>query len=108
MTRSRDGVAFRFLIQYHLSSRRSTVKECDLETLNINSTKTSISRLILEKDVFRVVTSVGQRKNSESQFRAPMLYYWATETTVSKVYYKIYVTRVLRTAKIRNVDGVIF
>ena len=36
--------------------------------------KTSISRLILEKGVFRVVMSVWQRKNSESRFRAPMLY----------------------------------
>ena len=43
----------------------------------------------IKKDVFRLVTSVGQRKNSESPwgiepqtfgFRAPMLYHWATET----------------------------
>ena len=43
----------------------------------------------IEKYVFRLVTSVGQRKNSESpwgiepktcKFRAPMLYHWATET----------------------------
>ena len=46
----------------------------------------------IEKDVFRHVTSVGQRKNSESLwaikpqtvgFRARMLYHWATEITVS-------------------------
>ena len=43
----------------------------------------------LEKDIFRVVTSMGQRKNSESPwgikpqnfgFCTPMLYHWATET----------------------------
>ena len=80
MTRLRDGVTCRFFIQYHSSLRRSTVRECDLETLNTNSMETSISRLVLEKGVFRVVTSVGQRKNSESRFRVPMLYHWATET----------------------------
>ena len=74
MTWSSDGVIFRFCVQYYSSSRKSAVKEYDLETLNTNSMKTSISRLILEKDVFRVVTSVWQRKNSESRFRAPMLY----------------------------------
>ena len=46
----------------------------------------------IEKDVFRLVTSLGQRKKSESPwviepqtfgFRARMLYHWATETTVS-------------------------
>ena len=48
----------------------------------------------IEKDVFRLVTSVGQRKNSESPwgiepqtfgFRARMPYHWATETKGSKV-----------------------
>ena len=43
----------------------------------------------IQKDVLRLVTSVGQRKNSESRlriepqtfgFRAPMLYHRATET----------------------------
>ena len=46
-------------------------------------------RKMIEKDVFRLVTSVGQRKNSASQwgietqtfrFRAPMPYYRVTET----------------------------
>ena len=46
----------------------------------------------IEKDVFRLVTSLGQRKNSESPwviepqtfgFRARMLYHRATETKVS-------------------------
>ena len=46
----------------------------------------------IKKDVFRLVTSVGQRKNSESPqriepqtfgFRALMLYHWATETLQS-------------------------
>ena len=46
----------------------------------------------IEKDVFRLVTSVGQRKKSEFPwviepqtfgFRARMLYHWATETKVS-------------------------
>ena len=70
-----------------------------------------------EKDVFRLVTSVGQRKNSEFQwgiehqifgFRAPMLYHWATATAVSEVYYEVYMTRVQQTAKISNVGSVIF
>ena len=78
MTWSSDGVIFQFCVQYHSSSRKPTVTECNLETLNTNLMKfkisISISRLILEKDVFRVVTSVWQRKNSESRFRAPMLY----------------------------------
>ena len=60
-----------------------------------------------EKDVFRLVTSVGQRKKSEFQwgiehqifgFRAPMLYHWATATAVSEVYYEVYMTRVQQTA----------
>ena len=47
------------------------------------------SILLTEKDVFRLVTSVGQEENSESPwgiepqtdgFHAPMLYHWATET----------------------------
>ena len=41
-------------------------------------------------------------------FRAPMLYHWATETTVSEVYYEVHMTRVLHTAGISNVDGVMF
>ena len=45
--------------------------------------------LMIKKDVFCLVTSTGQRKNSESpwgiepltfKFYASMLYYWATET----------------------------
>ena len=69
----------------------------------------------IEKDVFRLVTSVGQRKNSESLrgiepqtfgFRDPMLYYWATDSTVSEVYYEVIMTRILYTAKISNVDSV--
>ena len=51
--------------------------------------KLHITTIIRERCFFRLVTSVGQRKNSESswgiepqtfEFRAPMLYHWATET----------------------------
>ena len=65
----------------------------------------------IKKDVFRLVTSVGQRKNSESPwgiepqtfgFRAPMFYHWATETTVNEVYYEVHMTRFLHTARISS------
>ena len=60
-------------------------------TLNPHGTTSAfhLTNLFLEKDVFRLVTSVGQRKNSESpwrikpqtfRFRAQMLYHWATAT----------------------------
>ena len=71
----------------------------------------------MEKYVFRLVTSVGQRKNSESLwgiepktfcFRVLMLYNWAAETTVSEVYYEVHMRRVLHTARISNVDSVMF
>ena len=66
-----------------------------------------------EEDVFRLVTCVGQRKNSkfprgiEPQtfgFRAPMLYH-----EPQRLYgYKVHMTRVLHTARISNVDSVMF
>ena len=37
-----------------------------------------------------------------------MLYHRATETTVSEVYYEVHMTRVLHTARISNVDSVMF
>ena len=57
---------------------------------------------------FHLVMSVGQRKKSESpggiepqtfRFPAPMLYHWATE---------VHLTCVLHTARISNVDSVMF
>ena len=72
-----------------------------------------------ERDGFRLATSMGQRKNSEYPwgiepqtlgFRAPMLYHWATDSTVGEVYFEfeVHVTRVPHTAKISNVDRVMF
>ena len=71
----------------------------------------------MEKYVLRLVTSVGQRKNSESPwgiepktfcFRVPMLYNWAAETTVSEVQYEVHMTHVLHISRISNVDSVMF
>ena len=70
-----------------------------------------------EKDVFRLVSSVGQRKNSESPwgikpqalgFRASMLYHWARDSTVSEVYYEVHMARFLHTSRMNNVDSVMF
>ena len=67
-----------------------------------------------ETSVFRLVTSVGQRRNSESPwgiephtfgFRALMPYHWAT---VSEVPYEVHITRVLHTARISNVNSFMF
>ena len=62
----------------------------------------------IERDVFRLVTSVGQRKNSEFPWgiEPPMLYHW--DSSLSELYYEVHVTRVLHTARISNVDSVIF
>ena len=63
-----------------------------------------------EKDVFRLVTSVGQITNSESpwgieyqilRFRAPILYHWATETPRWAKF-------MTNTVRISNVDSVMF
>ena len=62
----------------------------------------------IERDVFRLVTSVGQRKNSKFPWgiEPPMLYHW--DSSLSELYYEVHVTRVLHTARISNVDSVIF
>ena len=81
---------------YHFSFRSKINKyiACCRATWNVFVNLTSQMVLKcgenkIEKDVFRLVTSVGQRKNSESPqriepqtfgFRALMLYHWATET----------------------------
>ena len=72
----------------------------------------------IKKDVIRLVTSVGQRKNSESPwgikpqnfgFRASMLYHWAAETlrrarSITKFIWHASCS----TARISNVDSVMF
>ena len=68
----------------------------------------------MEKDVFRLVTSVGQRKilspqkelNSRPPDRIPRSD--ALPSTVSEGYYEVHMTRVLHTARISNVDSVMF
>ena len=70
----------------------------------------------IEKDVFRIVTSVGQRKNSParnrtSDFRIPRsdaLPLSHRDSTVSEIYYEVHMTHVLHTAKISNVGSVMF
>ena len=73
--------------------------------------------IIKERCSFRLVTSVGQRKNSESlqeikpqtfRFCALILYLSHRDSTVSKVYYEVCMTHVLHTARISNVNNIMF
>ena len=73
--------------------------------------------IIKERCFFHLVTSVGQRKNSESpqeikpqtfRFCALILYLSHRDSTVSKVYYKVCKTHVLHTARISNVNNIMF
>ena len=73
--------------------------------------------IIKERCFFRLVTSMGQRKNSESpqeikpqtfRFCALILYLSHRDSTVSKVYYKVCKTHVLHTARISNVNNIMF
>ena len=73
--------------------------------------------IIKERCFFHLVTSVGQRKNSESpqeikpqtfRFCALILYLSHRDSTVSKVYYKVCMTHVLHTARISNVNNIMF
>ena len=64
---------------------------------------------------FRLVTSVGQRKNSESPSdfrisRSDVLSLSHRDSTVSEVYYEVHMTHVilLHTARISNVDSFMF
>ena len=68
------------------------------------------------KVLFHLVTSVGQRKNSESpwgiepqtsEFRAPALHHWATET-LWWGHYEVHMASVLHPARISNIDSVMF
>ena len=58
----------------------------------------------LEKDIFRLVTSVGQKKkilspHEESNLRPSMLCHRATDSSVSEVYYEVHMTRVPHTRR---------
>ena len=73
--------------------------------------------IIKERCFFRLVTSMGQRKNSESpqeikpqtfRFCTLILYLSHRDSTVSKVYYKVCMTHVLHTARISNVNNIMF
>ena len=73
--------------------------------------------IIRERCFFCLVTSMGQRKNSESpqeikpqtfRFCALILYLSHRDSTVSKVYYKVCMTHVLHTARISNVNNIMF
>ena len=66
----------------------------------------------IEKDVFRLITSVGQRKDSESPRgieipRSDALSLSLRDSSVSEVYYEFHMTRVLHSG-ISNVDSVMF
>ena len=73
------------------------------------------SNILQEVDVFRLVTSVRQRKisphedwTSDLRIRTPMLSLNHKDSTVSEVYYEVHMTRVLHTAKISSVDSIMF
>ena len=66
----------------------------------------------IEKDVFRLVTNLGQRKDSESPRgieipRSDALPLSLRDSSVSEVYYEFHMTRVLHSG-ISNVDSVMF
>ena len=68
---------------------------------------------LLGKDIFGLVTSVGQKKYSESpQGIEPQsidaLPLSHKDSMVGEVYYEVRKTRVSHTAKITNVDSVLF
>ena len=71
----------------------------------------------LRKMFFRLVTGVGWRKilspHEESNFRpsdllSDTLPLSHRDSSVNEVYYEVYMTRVLHTARISNVDSVMF
>ena len=66
-----------------------------------------------KKDVFCLVTSAGQGKNFESPWEIQILCSDALplshrDSTVREVYYKVYLTPVLNTTRISNVDSIMF
>ena len=102
-----------------VSSRQVRRIEANVNLGVISRSTTKLSKLTskeLEKDVFFcLVTSVGQRKNSEFPLRIkPQIFRFCapplshTDSMVSQVYYKVHVTRVLHTAGISNVDSIVF
>ena len=102
-----------------VSSRQVRRIEANINLGVISRSTTKLSKLTskeLEKDVFFcLVTSVGQRKNSEFPLRIkPQIFRFCapplshTDSMVSQVYYKVHVTRVLHTAGISNVDSIVF
>ena len=102
-----------------VSSRQVRRIEANINLGFISWSSTKFSKLTskeLKKDVFFcLVTSVGQRKNSESPWRIePQIFGFCalplshTDSMVSQVYYKVHVTRVLHTAGISNVDSIVF
>ena len=96
--------------------------ESDCLPLNLNKlSKAFGKRLLLQetanKMFFLLVTSVGQRKilspHEESNLRPSDLRSDALplshkDSSVSGVYYEVLMTRVLHTARISNVDSVMF
>ena len=85
----------------------------EIKKLHVNRIRGRVSFYFgkeIQKDVCRLVTSVGYRKNSESPwgnepqtfgFRAPMFYHWETDSTVNEVYYEVHMTCVLHTVHTR-------
>ena len=86
-----------------------------LLTFRLYNTIVSRTTNYLKKDFFfRLVTSVGQRKNSESHeesnltpsdLRSGALALSHRDSSVSEVCYEVHMTRVLHTARISNDDS---
>ena len=105
-----------------ISSRqvRRIKAKINLGVISWSTTKFSkLTSKELEKDVFFcLVMSVGQRKKFWVPMKNRTSELWIlcsnalplshTDSTVSKVYYKVHVTRVLHTAGISNVDSIAF
>ena len=105
-TKSWHGLFFPQAIGLSLRDLLARVDE-EIHRLDPSSHK-EVSMNLRER-FFHFVTSVGQRKNSKSPwgiepqtFVLPLCH---RDSTVSEVCYEVYMTRVLRTARISNVNN---
>ena len=116
---SRVEISMHFFCCYSISLFFFNVSSDMSKFLEIKfQTPTNFTTVLkLRKMFFRLVTSVGQRKilspHEESNLRPSDLRSDALplshkDSSVSGVYYEVLMTRVLHTARISNVDSVMF
>ena len=105
-TKSWHGLSFPQAIGLSLRDLLARVDE-EIHRLDPSSHK-EVSMNLRER-FFHFVTSMGQRKNSESPWRIEpqtfVLPLCHRDSTVSEVCYEVHMTRVLHTARISNVKG---